>query len=273
MLGALVLAAGIACGGASASAGPHRMLPFNGCQPSAGYALPECNFPWFAGDGVHAGTPVLDTSGERVGYLHYGANAAVCWASGPSVSIFWPGMSSDIWLLTAADNGSPGWVSWAFGAWGYGGPHWTFTESDVPGILQLSQCGPGAYPPGTGHSFTAARFAPKVVSRTRSLAALRRARALRTRCSDAMAGICEVSLAVRHHRHAWVTVGRGHATLGRRTRHTVVVRLERRTVKRLAKLHRVVMRLQARVSSQGHVKSSRRIVLYKEPRRQRARAG
>lgn len=112
----LALSAALALGlAANADAAP-KQVP---CTPIGGG---KHNCSWrVAGNGKTGGSPVLDSNGKRVGFLHQGTNYITCQARGRterSGKYF-----NSAWGRTVADNRKAGWVNavWASGGDNDGG--------------------------------------------------------------------------------------------------------------------------------------------------------
>ncbi|MEA2297744.1 MAG: hypothetical protein QOF77_680 [Solirubrobacteraceae bacterium] len=127
----IALAAALATGAVGGTA-----LILSGGSPAPGACAPDgtrvhgserfyCDFPQ-PGDGRTGGSPVVRSSGARVGYLHQGRNWVECQRPGRAVQA--GGRSSTTWALTQSDHGSYqhgwGWVNavYAGGAGARRGP-------------------------------------------------------------------------------------------------------------------------------------------------------
>ena len=76
----------------------------------------ECQF-YTAGNGITAGSPVVDVHGSRIGYLNGGTNFVDCQEQGSEYPSASASVRNDWWAWTEANDGRWGWVSayWASG--------------------------------------------------------------------------------------------------------------------------------------------------------------
>jgi hypothetical protein len=104
---------------------------------SAGGGKYNCTF-YTAGDGKSAGSPVKNSGGQTVGYLHKGVNYVYCQRTGSRVSN--GSYYNDHWAYTDSDTGPSGWVNAVYasggdndGAFGGGTPDCGNAHGQPPG--------------------------------------------------------------------------------------------------------------------------------------------
>jgi hypothetical protein len=131
----------IAAGAFAATAAAQAPVP---CS-SIGGGKYNCQF-YPAGDGISGGTPVLNSAGERVGYLNEGTNWIICQQAGRTERS--GAYYNKWWAYTQANNQQWGWASAVFGKGGdndgqFGGgvPNCNGSKGNPPGA------GGGAPPP------------------------------------------------------------------------------------------------------------------------------
>ncbi len=100
---------------------------------SIGLGKFNCEF-YPRGDGISAGTPVLNAAGTRVGYLNYGTNWVTCQQTGRTERS--GGYYNKWWAHTQANNGQIGWASAVYAKGGdndgpFGGGVTTCTDPRV----------------------------------------------------------------------------------------------------------------------------------------------
>jgi hypothetical protein len=108
MAGAVVLA----LGASAAAATPTGSCKRDPATPSH-Y---DCQF-YTAGNGISAGSPVVDVHGSRIGYLNGGTNFVDCQKQGSEYPSANASVRNDWWAWTEANDHKWGWVSayWASG--------------------------------------------------------------------------------------------------------------------------------------------------------------
>jgi hypothetical protein len=84
------------------------------CSPISGARF-NCEF-WVAGDGRSGGSPVVDSAGNRVGFLRKGTNWVVCQQAGRRETS--GGYFNRWWAHTTADNNRTGWVNAVYASGG-----------------------------------------------------------------------------------------------------------------------------------------------------------
>jgi hypothetical protein len=131
----------IAAGAFAATAAAQAPVPCSGI----GGGKYNCQF-YPAGDGISGGTPVLNSAGERVGYLNEGTNWIICQQAGRTERS--GAYYNKWWAYTQANNQQWGWASAVFGKGGdndgqFGGgvPNCNGSKGNPPGV------GGGAPPP------------------------------------------------------------------------------------------------------------------------------
>ena len=89
----------------------------------------QCTF-YPAGDGIHGGAPVQDSTGKLVGYLNHGHNWIICQASGATVHS--GGYYNRWWGYTEANDQHMGWVNAVYASGG---------SNDGPFAAAVPNCG------------------------------------------------------------------------------------------------------------------------------------